>query len=456
MALENLEVTAREHLWMCFTRHGSYSDDAPIPLVVRGEGAYIFDDKGKRYIDGLAGLFTCQVGHGRKELGKAAQEQCDTLEFFPLWTYAHPKAIELADRLAGHAPGDLNRVFFTSGGGEAVESAWKLVKQYYKIIGKPTKYKVISRYLAYHGTTAGALSITGVPGIKQWFEPLVPGAIKAANTNIYRASEELRNNPEEFARHCAQSIEDAILQEGPETVAAVFVEPVQNVGGCFVAPPGYLQMVREICDKYDVLMIADETITGFGRIGAMFAVNRFGVVPDMITTAKGLSSGYVPIGAVIASEKIFAPFASGTNLFSHGFTYSGHAVGAAVACANLDILENEKLPERVAALEPVFKAKLDTLLDIPIVGDVRGAGFFFAIEIVSDKETRESFSDEDSERILRNFLSHRVWELGLYCRADDRGDPVLQLSPPLTFTEEQMDETVAILRQALTEACALV
>jgi adenosylmethionine-8-amino-7-oxononanoate aminotransferase len=347
-------------------------------------------------------------------------------------------------------------VFFTSGGGEAVESAWKLVKQYFKLIGKPTKYKVISRYLAYHGTTAGALSITGVPGIKQWFEPLVPGAVKAANTNIYRASDDLRNDPHAFARHCAQSIEDAILQEGPETVAAVFVEPVQNVGGCFPPPPGYLQMVREICDKYDVLMIADETITGFGRIGAMFAVNAFGVVPDMITTAKGLSSGYVPIGAVIASEKLFEPFAKDNNLFSHGFTYSGHAVGAAVACANLDILEREQLPQRVAELAPVLRAKMETLLDIPIVGDVRGAGFFYAVEIVSDKVTRETFNDEDSERILRNFLSNRVWELGLYCRADDRGDPVLQVSPPLTMSEEQMDNMVAILRQALTEASEML
>lgn len=452
----HIEEMSRNHLWMCFTPHAGYQAGDEIPVIVRGEGCYVYDDKGKRYLDGLAGLFTCQVGHGRRELGAAAAAQSDQLEFFPLWTYAHPSAAKLAAKLAGHAPGDLNRVFFTSGGGEAVESAWKLAKQYFKVSNKPMKTKVVSRYLAYHGTTAGALSITGIPVIKQMFEPLVPGAIKVPNCNIYRASEDLRDDPEAFGRWAADQMEAAILNEGPETVAAVFVEPVQNVGGAFVSPPGYLQRVREICDTYDILMVADETITGFGRIGEIFAVNRWGVTPDIITCAKGLSSGYAPIGAVIASERLFDAFVEAGAMFTHGFTYSGHAVSAAVALANLEILENEKIAEHVRDNEGLFKSTLEKLKDISIVGDVRGAGFFLAVELVKNQETRESFSDEESEKLLRRFISRRLWESGLYCRADDRGDPVIQISPPLIAGPEQFDEIESILRKVLTESLALL
>ncbi|HEX2308996.1 MAG TPA: aminotransferase class III-fold pyridoxal phosphate-dependent enzyme, partial [Jatrophihabitantaceae bacterium] len=295
---------ARDHLWMHFTRHSTYQQN-PVPIIERGEGAYIWDTEGRRYLDGLAGLFVVQVGHGRRELADVARGQAGDLAFFPLWSYAHPAAIDLAERLAAYAPGDLNRVFFTTGGGEAVETAWKLAKQYFKLVGKPTKYKVISRSVAYHGTPQGALSITGIPAARQAFEPLVPGAFKVPNTNIYRAPEHLRDDGKAFGLWAANRIEEAILFEGPDTVAAVFLEPVQNSGGCFPPPPGYFDRVREICDEYDVLLVSDEVICAFGRIGSMFACDDFGYVPDIITCAKGMTSGYSPIGAMIASERLF-------------------------------------------------------------------------------------------------------------------------------------------------------
>ncbi|HQH08964.1 MAG TPA: aminotransferase class III-fold pyridoxal phosphate-dependent enzyme, partial [Phycicoccus sp.] len=262
---------ARDHLWMHFTRHSVFEDGGRVPIITRGEGHRIWDDQGKEYIDGLAGLFVVNAGHGRTEIADAMARQAKELEFFPLWSYAHPRAIELAERLAAGAPGDLNRVFFTTGGGEAVETAWKLAKQYFKLIGKPTKTKVISRAIAYHGTPHGALSLTGITPARVPFEPLVPGAFKVPNTNIYRGPEHLRDDEKAFGRWAADRIEEAILFEGPESVAAVFLEPVQNSGGCFPPPAGYFERVREICDEYDVLLVSDETICAFGRIGSMFA-----------------------------------------------------------------------------------------------------------------------------------------------------------------------------------------
>ena len=449
---------ARDHLWMHFTRHSTFEDKTDggaghtVPIITRGEGAYIWDDRGKKYLDGLAGLFVVQVGHGREELAEAAARQARELAFFPLWSYAHPKAIELAERLANYAPGDLNRVFFTTGGGEAVESAWKLAKQYYKLVGKPTKHKVISRAVAYHGTPQGALSITGIPAAKEMFEPLVPGAFKVPNTNQYRAPEHLRDDPKAFGIWAAERIAEAIEFEGPDTVAAVFLEPVQNSGGCFPPPPGYFQRVREICDEYDVLLVSDEVICSFGRIGDMFACNDFGYVPDIITCAKGMTSGYSPIGAMIASDRLFEPFRKGTTYFPHGYTFGGHPVSAAVAMANLDIFEREGLNKHVHDNAPKFRKSLEKLLDLPLVGDVRGEGFFYGIELVKDKDTRETFDDDESERLLRGFLSKALFDAGLYCRADDRGDPVIQLAPPLIIGQPEFDEIEQKLRGVLTEA----
>ncbi|MFC4945530.1 aspartate aminotransferase family protein [Pseudonocardia sp. GCM10023141] len=445
---------ARDHLWMHFTRHSTYEQGARVPIMVRGDGCRIWDSQGHGYLDGLAGLFVVQAGHGRRELAEVAAKQAEQLAFFPIWSYAHPSAIDLAERLAAATPGDLDRVFFTTGGGEAVESAWKLAKQYFKLTGKPTKHKVISRATAYHGTPHGALSITGIADMKMAYEPLVPGAFKVPNTNAYRAPDHLGGDLKAFGRWAADRVEEAILTEGPDSVAAVFVEPVQNAGGCFPPPPGYFERLREICDTYDVLLVSDEVICAFGRVGGTFACSELGYTPDIITCAKGMTSGYSPIGAMIASERVFEPFKNGTNTFLHGYTFGGHPVSAAVAMANLDIMEREGLGEHVRKQSPVFRATLEKLRDLPIVGDVRGEGFFFGIEMVKDKATKETFTAEESERLLRGFLSGALLEAGLYCRADDRGDPVIQLAPPLVADVAEFDEIEQILRGVLTEAWA--
>jgi adenosylmethionine-8-amino-7-oxononanoate aminotransferase len=452
-----LQKSAREHLWMHFTRMSSYNQ-ADVPIIVRGEGAYVYDAKGRRYLDALAGLFVSQVGHGRKELADAAAKQAGELAFFPLWSYAHPNAITLAERVANYAPGDLNRVFFTSGGGEAVETAWKLAKNYFKITGKPMKHKVISRAVAYHGTTQGALSITGLPALKAVFEPLVPSTFRVPNTNYYRAPEPFgapdagSDDLEAFGRWAADQIDVAIENEGAETVAAVFLEPVQNAGGCFPPPPGYFQRVREICDKHDVLLVSDEVICAFGRLGHMFGAERYGYQPDMITCAKGLTSGYSPLGAMIASDRLMEPFLHGAESFAHGYTFGGHPVSTAVAHANLDIFEREGLNRHVLANQDAFRATLEKLTDLPIVGNVRGDGYFYGIEMVKDKGTKETFDDAEAEKLLRGFLSKALFDSGLYCRADDRGDPVIQLSPPLICDQEHFDEMEQKLRSVLEEA----
>ncbi|GAB3808564.1 aspartate aminotransferase family protein [Humibacter antri] len=452
----SLQAKARDHLWMHFARQSVMEDGPGAPIIVRGEGHTVWDIHGKEYIDGLAGLFTVNAGHGRKRLADVAARQAEQLAFFPIWSYAHPSAIELADRLAGYAPGDLNRVFFTTGGGEAVETAFKLAKYYWKLRGKPTKHKVISRSIAYHGTTQGALALTGIPEMKAMFEPLTPGGFRVPNTNFYRAAEHggPADDVEAFGQWAANRIAEMIEFEGPDTVAAVFLEPVQNAGGCFPPPPGYFQRVREICDEYDVLLVSDEVICAFGRIGQWFACDEYGFVPDMITCAKAMTSGYSPIGACIVSDKVYEPFKHGEASFPHGYTFGGHPVSAAVALENLDIFEEEKLNEHVRENSPLFRAELETLLDLPIVGDVRGAGYFFGIELVKDKATKETFDDEESERLLRGFLSKALFDAGLYCRADDRGDPVIQLSPPLTIGPSEFAQIRDILRGVLTEASA--
>ncbi|WP_328339937.1 aspartate aminotransferase family protein [Micromonospora sp. NBC_00421] len=441
---------ATDHLWMHFTRMASYSA-GEVPTIVRGEGAYVWDAQGRRYLDGLAGLFVVNAGHGRTELAEAAAKQAGELAYFPLWSYAHPKAVELAEKIASLTPGDLNRVFFTTGGSEAVETAWKLARAYFKRTGRPNKHKVVSRYLAYHGTSMGALSITGLPGIKSDFEPLVPGGIKVPNTNFYRAPEH-GDSPEAFGRWAADEIRRAIEREGPDTVAAVFLEPVQNSGGCFPPPPGYFQRVREICDAYDVLLVSDEVICSWGRLGEYFGAARYGYQPDIITTAKGITSGYAPLGAMIASDRLMEPFLTETGMFAHGVTFGGHPVSCAVALANLEVFAREDLTGHVRANEDAFRSTLEKLTDLPIVGDVRGDGYFYGIELVKDKTTRATFDEAESERLLRGFLSSALFAAGLYCRADDRGDPVVQLAPPLIAGQEQFDEMEQILRAVLTEA----
>jgi adenosylmethionine-8-amino-7-oxononanoate aminotransferase len=441
-----LQELAKRHLWMHFSRMGAYEDGAEVPIIVRGDGCYVWDQHGKKYLDGLSSLFCTNIGHGRAEVAQAGADQAKELGFFTNWSYAHPRAIELAAKIAELTPGDLNRVFFTSGGSEAVESALKLARQYHKLRGKGTKYKVIARETAYHGTTMGCLTATGIANLRAPYEPLAPGGCHVPNTNTYRLPE--GHKPEELAEAIAHRIEF----EDPSTVSAIILEPVQNAGGCFVPPEGYFERVREIADYYDVLFISDEVICSWGRLGEWFGAQRFGYQPDIITTAKGITSAYAPMGAVIASEKVFEPFSQGTTSFTHGLTFGGHPVSAAVSLANIQVFEDENILDNVRTNEAAFRGMLDSLRDIPIVGDVRGAGYFQAIELVKDQDTKLSFTHEESESLLRGFLSAELFERGLICRADDRGDPVVQLSPPLIAGPEQFEEIEGVLRPVLEEA----
>ena len=447
-----LASLGERHLWGHFTNL-SLMQRIGLPVIERGEGAYVYDAQGKKYLDGLSGLFTVNVGHGRAELGEAAAHQAEQLGYFPLWSFGHEPAITLAQRLAALAPGDLNRVFFTSGGGEAVESAWKIAVQYFAKIGQPERRKVISRNFAYHGTTLGALSISGIPAMREPFEPLFPWAVKVMNTNRYRC-ESCANAPA-CTLDCAVDIERKIIAEGPETVAAVVLEPMQNTGGALTPPDGYFARVREICDKYGVLLVSDEVICAFGRLGEWFGCQRYGYQPDMITFAKGVTSGYAPLGGVIASDRLAAPFLEGDgSVLMHGLTFGGHPVSCAVALANLDVMEREDILGNVRRNEVYFGEVMEDLRDLPLVGDVRGDGYFRVVELVKDKETKESFTPEECNWLLRDALSPRIFSSGLICRADDRADPVLVVAPTLVCGREELAFIGEVLREAITYAAA--
>jgi len=472
----DLQKAARDHLWLHFTRMSAY-EGAEVPIIVRGDGCYLEDANGKRYLDALAGLFSVNIGYGYgEEMGEAAAAQMRELPFYTNWSYAHPRAIELASEVASLTPGDLNRLFFVSGGSEAVESAWKLARQYYSARGEQRsqvarapsepyrdfdaeqaatvvgerRWKAISRHIAYHGTTMGALSINGIPALRAPFEPLVPEVLHVRNTNRFHRP--VAETEAEFTAFLLDELEHTIEAAGPETVCMVIMEPVQNAGGAFLPPEGYWRGVRELCNRYDILLCADEVITGFGRVGAWFGSERYDIRPDLMTIAKGLSSSYASIGAVVASDRVMEPFMRDTRMYSHGITFGGHPVASAVALKNIEIMKRDQIVEHVASTQDTFRAKLEELLELPIVGDVRGTGFFYAIELVKDKETRATFDDEECETLLRQFLSPRLFERGLICRADDRGDPVVQISPPLVAGQEEFDQIVSILGDVLAEA----
>ena len=481
----DLQRAAKEHLWMHFTRMGGF-DAADVPIIVRGDGCHLEDSNGRRYIDALAGLFSVNIGYSfGDEIGQAALDQMRELPFYTNWSYAHPRAIELAAEVASLAPGDLNRVFFCSGGSEAVESAWKLARQYYTARGDknlrhvtpggragaqeavvqhdtiiasaastPRRYKAIARHIAYHGTTMGALSINGIPAIRAPFEPLVSEVRHVSNTNRYHRP--AGETEAEFTQFLLAELEQAIISMGPETVCLVHMEPVQNAGGCFTPPEGYWRGVREICDRYDILLSADEVITAFGRVGYWFASERYDIRPDIVTSAKGLSSSYAALGAVVATDKVMEAFMGQTSMFSHGITFGGHPVMCAIALKNIEIMKRERILEHVRENENTVRSTLAQLLDLPIVGDLRGTGFFWAIELVKDKDTRETFSDEECEKLLRGYLSDALWDAGMICRADDRGDPVIQISPPLVAGQAEFDEITGILGEVLTGAVALM
>jgi adenosylmethionine-8-amino-7-oxononanoate aminotransferase len=445
-AATSLQEQALRHLWLHFTRMGDYGPDHEIPIIVRGEGPYVWDEHGNRFLDGLSGLFCVNVGHGRSEIGDAMAAQVRELDFTTNWSYAHPRAIELATRIAELTPGDLNRVFFTSGGSEAVESAIKLARNFHRVEGKGQKHKLVAREVSYHGTTLGALAATGLTALKAPFEPHAPGGVHVPNTNSYHWPAD--RDP----LWAADKIEERIEFEGPETVAAVILEPVQNAGGCIPPQEGYFQRVREICDRHDVLLISDEVICAWGRLGHWFGCERYDYRPDIITSAKALTSAYIPMGAMIVSDRVAEPFMEGKAMFTHGFTFAGHPVAAAAALANIDIFEREDLCGHVLRKEGELRSALESLRDLPIVGDVRGAGFFQAVELVKDKESKEGFTDAESEELLRGFLSGELYRRGLICRADDRGDPVVQLAPPLVCDSEQFDQIEQVLREVLSEA----
>jgi adenosylmethionine-8-amino-7-oxononanoate aminotransferase len=454
LAADELQQAARDHLWLHFSRMSGYMEGEELPIIVRGDGCYLEDANGKRYLDALAGLFAVNIGYGfGEEIGEAAAAQMRELPYYTNWNYAHPRAIELAAEVASLAPGDLERVFFVSGGSEAVESAWKLARQYHAARGE-RRWKAVSRRIAYHGTTMGALSITGIASLRTPFEPLVPDAVHVHNTNRYHRPPE--ETEEEFTAFLLNDLEEAIEQTGPDTVAMVIMEPVQNAGGAYTPPEGYWQGVRTLCDRYGILLCADEVITGFGRLGAWFGSERYDIRPDLITSAKGLSSAYASIGALIARNAVMEPFLEGTAMYAHGITFGGHPVQAAIALKNIEIMKRERIVEHVATQQDAFRTTLSTLLDLPIVGDLRGTGFFYALELVKDKDTRETFSEDECETLLRGFLSPRLFEAGLICRADDRGDPVVQISPPLVAEQQQFDEIAGILGEALGEAGKLV
>jgi adenosylmethionine-8-amino-7-oxononanoate aminotransferase len=444
-----LQRAARDHLWLHFTRMGAYAG-SEVPVIVRGEGCYLEDANGKRYLDALAGLFAVQIGYSYgDEVGEAAAAQMRELPFYTNWSYAHPRAIELAAELARFAPGDLNRVFFVSGGSEAIESAWKLARQFHQARGE-RRWKAIARRTAYHGTTMGALSINGIASLRAPFEPLVPDVVHVRNTNRYRRPAD--ETEEELTAFLLDDLESAILAAGPETVALVVMEPVQNAGGALTPPAGYWRGVREICDRYQILLCADEVITAFGRLGAWFGSDLYDIRPDLVTCAKGLSSAYAAIGAVIAADHVIEPFLGEKQMYAHGITFGGHPVQAAIALKNLEIMQRERIVEGVRDREDAFRSTLAQLLDLPIVGDLRGRGYFWALELVRDKETKAGFSDEESETLLRGFLSPRFFEKGLICRSDDRGDAVVQISPPLVAGQAEFDRIAGILGDVLAEA----
>jgi adenosylmethionine-8-amino-7-oxononanoate aminotransferase len=426
-----------ENLMLHFT---PYAEDwSKLPVIVSGDGSYVTDDLGNTYIDGLAGLFTTQVGHGRTELADAAHKQMKELGFFPNWSFQHPRSLELAARLSEIAPGDLNSTFFVSSGSEAVETVIKLARQYHKANGEPGRYKIISRDVAYHGTTMGALSVTGLPGFKAPFEPLPSGFFHVRNT---------QQDPE----GAADAIEQMIETEGPELVAAVILEPVQNAGGCLVPPPDYWRRVREICDRHGVLLVSDAVICAFGRLGEWFGIERFDVVPDMTSFAKGVTSGYLPMGGVVVNDRIASTLRENASMFMHGSTFGGHPVSSAVALENIAIMEREKLLQNVHDLEGHFGDELRRMAaDHPIVKEVRGMGFFWAVEVRHERPDGTPLEEDEYQKYFKGVVSRKLLEGGLICRFDDKDDPVIQFSPALVSDREVLSRIAEITDGALTE-----
>lgn len=418
--LHDPQVHAKGHVW------------------VRGDGAILTDADGKELIDGLSGLWNVLAGHGRKELAEAAAKQIETLPYCSGYAgSSNPRAIELAERLAGLTYPSINRFFFTSGGGESSETSFKTARYYWRLRGKPQKTKVISRQWGYHGVTLAAMSATGIDSYWPMFEPRVPGFVHIPSPYPYRYESEKGVSQGVAA---ANELEKAILREGPETVAMFLAEPVQGAGGVIVPQDDYFSRIRKICDQYEVLFVADEVITGFGRTGKMFGLEHWGVEPDIVQFAKAITSGYFPFGGIGVNDSIASVLDSGESVWMHAFTYSAHPVGCAVALRNIDILEKEDLPRQSGEKGSYLLERLQSALgQHPHVGEVRGKGLMCAVELVESKTTKAEFPPEEKIGIK---VHTEARARGLFSRL--RGD-VFCLAPPAITTQEQLDRIVEIL-----------
>jgi len=450
---QRVQRQVKDHLLLNFTDMSEFAD-TDVRIFVRGDGCHVIDAAGRRSIDGISGLFCTNLGHGfGEQIGAVAQRQLSRLVFTPSWYVTHPSAAALAERLADlAAPLGLSRVFLTSGGGEANEAAWKLARQWHAANGQPQRRKAISRRLAYHGTSLGALSFTGLPYARHPFEPLPVPTAFVSNTNAYRHP--LGHDEAAFTAALLKEVEDTIVWEGPDQVAILIAEPVQNSGGSFTPPAGYWQGLRALCDKFGILLVADEVITGFGRLGEWFGSQRFGARPDLLTFAKGVTAGHAPLGGVLVSDRVAAPFVSGDAVYTHGLTFGGHPLTTSIALAALDIYERESVLDNVRANEAFLRSALEDLRRIPIVGDIRGAGYFWSVELVKDRSTKQTWEDDEANWLLRDILTAQMDERGLLCRLDDRGDPVIQLSPPLVAGRPLLEEMTGIVGAALEAAWA--
>jgi len=445
---EDLREAADKHLW----RHFAEIDEArrtPLPIMVSGDGCHVTDSEGNRYIDGISCLFCVNLGYSfGREMAEAAAAQMAALPYYAAWSTANPALIRLAEKVASLAPDGMDKVFFTPSGGESNEAAWKLAREYYALRGQ-RRWKAISRDGAYHGTTMGALSLTGIAPYRTIYEPLVPDVGRVHNTNSFRRP--AGETEEEFTAFLLADLEHQIIALGPDTVALVILEPVQNQAGCLTAPAGYFAGVRRICDRYDILLHADEVITGFGRLGAWFASELYDIKPDLISIGKGLFSTYASISAVVASDKVVAPFEQPGVKFHHGNTFGGHPTQCAIALRNIEIMEREGIMEHVTEKQHELRSMLATLFDLPIVGDLRGAGFFYAIELVRDRATKDPFTEEESAVLFSEKLELRLRSEGLLCRAADEGSPVIFIAPPLVADTAEFEEITGILRAVLTD-----
>jgi adenosylmethionine-8-amino-7-oxononanoate aminotransferase len=452
--MSDLHTRAKQHLMLHFSDMSLDAED--IPILVRGEGSHIFDEAGNRYIDGLSGLYCLNIGHSHgEEVGAAAAAQMSALPFTTNWTTAHPPAIDLAEKLASLAPDGFERVFFTSGGSESVESAYKLAVQWHQANGEPMRKKVIARKGAYHGTSLGALSFTGIPICRTAFEPMAVPTTHVANTNAYRHPAG-KDGEEALTKALLDEIREVIEFERPETIAMIIMEPVQNAGGSITPPAGYWAGLREICDEHGILLVSDEVICAFGRIGSWFGAQRLDSRPDMITFAKGLTGAHFSMGGLLMTDRVAEPFLAGKEDYLHGITFGGHPVGSAVALRVIEIMERERILENVMANEAPAIEMLEGLKDIPIVGDIRGMGHFFAVEVVKDQATREELTEDESNWLLKDVLSDRLWERGMICRLDDRAEPIVQIAPPLIADQALFEEITDILREGLTHAAEVL